>query len=311
MSIVGKLLGGGSKQSGTTTTIQSSDPWSGVQPFLTDIFSRGQGLYNSGAGGVAGQSPETLLAQRLQTQRGLMGSPNVSAAQEQNLMTLGGGYSNPYTSGAMGDAMDMARAKINSQFKGDSYGNSAHQEWLGRGITAAGLPFANQAFENERGRQMQAVSQAPGLASQDYMDLGQIGAVGASKDDYAQRQMDVPWQNLQRYQQLISGANPGGGTTNTTQPYFQNKTAEGLGALGSMAAIYKMLPAMGTMFSDVRLKTDIKKVGEREDGLNVYEFRYKGTPEKQVGLMAQEVLMKKPEAVRDIGGLLAVDYGAV
>lgn len=64
--------------------------------------------------------------------------------------------------------------------------------------------------------------------------------------------------------------------------------------------------------SDKRAKKDIKKRGEI-DGMGIYDFRYKGSPEgspKQTGLMAQEVEKKKPEAVHKKNGLRFVDYNA-
>ncbi|MBA8822621.1 hypothetical protein FHW00_004989 [Ochrobactrum sp. P6BSIII] len=63
--------------------------------------------------------------------------------------------------------------------------------------------------------------------------------------------------------------------------------------------------------SDERAKKDIEKVG-RANGLNLYEYRYKGEPEtapKRLGLLAQDVKKKKPEAVaKTPSGLLAVNY---
>lgn len=55
----------------------------------------------------------------------------------------------------------------------------------------------------------------------------------------------------------------------------------------------------GFAFSDERLKEDIEQVGETPiDGVNVYEFKYKGSPMIQLGAMAQEVEKKVPEAVK-------------
>ena len=63
-------------------------------------------------------------------------------------------------------------------------------------------------------------------------------------------------------------------------------------------------------FSDKRLKTDEKVIGKSKDGQNIYLFRYKGDPDWRVGLMAQEVQKKHPDAVSSHGGILAVDYKA-
>lgn len=71
--------------------------------------------------------------------------------------------------------------------------------------------------------------------------------------------------------------------------------------IGSLAPFLSML-------SDERLKEDVEKVGELYDGQNVYSYRYKGDPIPRIGLMAQEVERKYPDAVTEIGGFKAVDY---
>lgn len=65
----------------------------------------------------------------------------------------------------------------------------------------------------------------------------------------------------------------------------------------------------GSIFSDERLKEDIAKVGELDDGSNVYRYKYIGDDVWRIGLMAQEVEQTNPEAVTEIGGYKAVDYG--
>lgn len=68
------------------------------------------------------------------------------------------------------------------------------------------------------------------------------------------------------------------------------------------------------MPSDERLKEDIHKVGETSEGIPVKAYRYKGSPMMQLGVMAQEVKKKHPDAVSRIpgrGGYMAVDYSKV
>nr|WP_272951107.1 tail fiber domain-containing protein [Agrobacterium pusense] len=65
------------------------------------------------------------------------------------------------------------------------------------------------------------------------------------------------------------------------------------------------------MASDRRVKKDVKKVG-RLMGHNLYEYQYKGERDdgrRHVGVMAQEVEKKRPDAVVDIGGTKHVRYG--
>lgn len=65
------------------------------------------------------------------------------------------------------------------------------------------------------------------------------------------------------------------------------------------------------MFSDERVKTDKKVVGKTKGGLPISTFRYKGSPQTIMGVMAQDVKKKTPGAVKNVGGILAVDYAKV
>ena len=61
--------------------------------------------------------------------------------------------------------------------------------------------------------------------------------------------------------------------------------------------------------SDIRLKTDIEKVGVAENGLPLYTFRYIGGDAVYRGVMAQDVLEVFPEAVSIMpNGYMAVRY---
>ena len=62
------------------------------------------------------------------------------------------------------------------------------------------------------------------------------------------------------------------------------------------------------MLSDERMKENIKRVGKLDNDLNVYQFKYKGLPETHIGLIAQEVERKRPEAIVESGGLKYVRY---
>jgi hypothetical protein len=75
---------------------------------------------------------------------------------------------------------------------------------------------------------------------------------------------------------------------------------KGLGSVATLAA---------SIFSDERLKEDIDQVGELIDGQPVYRYRYIGDNVFRIGLMAQDVEQIRPDAVTEIGGYKAVDYG--
>lgn len=82
-----------------------------------------------------------------------------------------------------------------------------------------------------------------------------------------------------------------------------NGTMQGVGSAAAAAAMY---------FSDRRLKENIDKVGETPGGNNIYAYNMKGDKKRQLGVMAQELLKKQPDAVHKTqSGYLAVDYSKV
>ena len=92
----------------------------------------------------------------------------------------------------------------------------------------------------------------------------------------------------------------------------QSQAAGGsmLGGLGGLFSGGANSAFSGLMaLSDERAKTDKHVIGETKDGMNIYSFKYKGSPKTEVGLMAQEVAKKKPKAVaKGADGLLRVNY---
>lgn len=69
--------------------------------------------------------------------------------------------------------------------------------------------------------------------------------------------------------------------------------------------------ALPLMFSDIRLKRDVARVGSLPSGLPVYSYRYLWSDAPHIGVMAHEARELFPDAVREVGGFLAVDYGRI
>lgn len=65
----------------------------------------------------------------------------------------------------------------------------------------------------------------------------------------------------------------------------------------------------GGFFSDRRLKRDIKKIGETFDGQPIYSYKMGEDDRTRVGLIAQNVEKKHPDAVGLADGWKMVDYG--
>jgi len=80
--------------------------------------------------------------------------------------------------------------------------------------------------------------------------------------------------------------------------------------LSNVASSLGSIATIASLFSDRRLKHDIKEIGKTHNGLPIYTFKYKGddTQQTHVGFMADEVERKHPEAVGHSQGYKTVDY---
>lgn len=259
------IFGGGDAPSGTTTvnTVQNSDPWAGVQPYMVDIFNRAQGLANRGpyAGQYIGaESPYTQQARTLQANRALQGSPVGDAMQTNIADTLNGQYlnpeSNPYLKSAVQDALGLAQSQMIGTYggpAGSQLSNSGLQEQMTRTLGQIANNAYGSQYNNERARQIQAAALAPNAAALDYADIGQLAGAGASQEGRtaaeiaaAQAQWQSAWGNLANYQSGITGAGNFGTTTgSSSQPYFTNPMSSALGLGMGGLSLYNGLSGAG------------------------------------------------------------------
>ncbi len=260
------MPGNSSQPAGNTTTTVSNDPWSGVQPHLTEAFQQAGALYNQGGPQFFPDSTVTPFSQA--TEQGLgaiqdratQGSPLLQAGQQGLMNTIQGqGFNNPFQGGQQNpqlDAMfkmggDQIRNQISGQFsQGGRFGPGAMVGEQGRALgdfatQLYGGAYENDAnrrygaYENERNRQFGAFGQAPGMAQADYNDPQQLLGVGAQREFKGSQQLqdamnrfnfgqNQPAQNLNQYlAQLGQGGQYGQQTTQT--PYFQNQAGGLLG----------------------------------------------------------------------------------
>jgi hypothetical protein len=189
-------------------------------------------------------------------------------------------------SGALGTAIQS------NAFGGDRAGvaaaNLAGQQNLALGSTMANI--YNQGYTQAVDTSMNDRNRMLGVAG------AQLGA-GTQMQQTTQAGIDALINQFQQEQ---------GYPFQVAQ--FLANIAMGFGALsGSTTTGTQMAP----FFSDRRLKHDIKKIGEADNGLPIYTFKYKGDEHHQthVGFMADEVEKKNPEAVGlDPSGYKTVDY---
>ena len=319
---------GGSSQPQTVTQTASSAPWAGQQPFLKKGFEAAENIYNQGPNEFypgqtfANPSAETLAGLDATAQRAAYGSPVQGAANMEAYKTLSGGYLRPDMNPYMQSVVESTKAHvlpgIDARFmSAGRAGSGLHGRAVGEGLGSALGGLYNQMYQSERDRMTQAMGQAPGLAQADYTDMQMMGNVGAQREAIAQKPISEAiarfdydqsaQQNaLENYMRMVSG-NFGQQTTGTTQQFLpkQDSASQYIGSALQAAAIV----APFFMMSDERVKTDIKRVGETDDGLPVYTYRYVWGGPPQMGVMAQDVAEDNPGAVYVTpSGFLALDY---
>lgn len=226
--------------------------------------------------------------------------------------------------------LEADRAAFQNQAQGQQYGqnandagffNSAQAQQYGQNLSDA--QFANAAQQQAFGQELaraQFGNQALGQQMNAGITLG--NAQNSARAQYLNELFGGRNQSINEITALLSGGqvqNPNFVNTNPAQlantdyagivsdnfnQQMQNYNAQmgawsnGLGAIGSLLRL-----------SDRRAKTDIKKIGKTNDGQQIYSYRYKSGGPIQMGLMAQEVEKRKPEAVANVGGIKMVDYG--
>jgi len=172
----------------------------------------------------------------------------------------------------------------------------------GGNIQAALGQFRPQMLQQEIERQYGRLGGMADIGRVTQQNLAQIGQSSAAGTGSAGLQTGTNVANLLSQQ----GAALAGGELGEAKAYGQlfNLPAQFLGMqMGGGKA--------GSLFSDIRLKKNIKKISTRPDGLNVYEFDYIWGGGRQIGLMAQEVQGVYPDAVSESGGYLMVNYSKV
>ncbi len=124
-----------------------------------------------------------------------------------------------------------------------------------------------------------------------------------SINDYMDRLLGLTGIGFNAGQQLTQAGN-------TSQSQSTGKSSSSESASKEHDGIGKFIGKF--IASDSRLKEDIKKVGQLDNGLNVYTYKYLGGKTTYVGVMADEVKDIMPEALGPtMNGFMTVDYGKV
>lgn len=177
----------------------------------------------------------------------------------------------------------QATRDIAQQMYAQGLGLGQAQQGVGQGLYQMGAGTAQQLAALGQGAQAAALQGGQGQmgAGQAQQQTAQAG-LQALYNQYLQQQ-GYPFQVAQFLANVAMGTGAlSGSTTTTNQP--------------------------GGLFSDARLKENIEEVGRTYDDQPIYKYNFKGSPKTEIGLIAQEVEKRHPEAVGKKAGFKTVDY---
>jgi len=266
---------------GSTNTVTRTELDPAMRPYVQYGLSEAQRLYSGGGPEFyqgqtyVGPSQQTQAALSAMQNRAMQGNILTPQAQQLASQTLTGNFlgANPYMTAALKpgfdaattayqDAINQMRSKASAAGRYGTNEALMSQEQRAQGALANALAsqagqLGYQSYEAERGRQQQALGIAPGLAAQDYSDIGQLAQVGQATEAYQQAaladalqrfnfQQQQPYSNLQSFLSAAYGAPMG---QQTVQPTYSNPLAGALGGalVGSKlgAAVTPLGPVAG------------------------------------------------------------------
>lgn len=196
---------------------------------------------------------------------------------------------------------------ISASIRGEAYDRGLALSENARQNNLGNIGNAGQLSNQQFGLGIDGISAGNNL---NLSNLDSLIKAGKITQEDAQGQIDADfakWQGndtrksdlLNRYYSIV-GANNWGGTQTNTQKGSPSILGAGLGIASTAAA-----------FSDRRLKRNIVKVAELEDGLGVYDYDYVWG-KRDRGVMADEVAQLRPWALGPVrGGFQTVIYGAL
>lgn len=276
-----------------SVTYTQNGTWADGTPRFTQTTSLSPGqqaIYDTGI------QTQRNLANTARTQSGrldsLLGQPFSldNEATEARLMELGSKRLNPQ----LQQRREQEIARLSNQ--GIKVGSTAYDRAMNlvdQGENDARnqllLTGRNQAVQEALLERNQPINEIIGLASGSQVQMPQFGGTpqtGVAGTDIAG---------------ITQGAYNGQLNAYNQQMGQYNSTMGGLFGLGANALM---------AFSDERLKSDIESTGERVGGIPVKEFTWKGTGERDRGVIAQDVEKKFPHLVEmDPSGYRKVNYG--
>lgn len=341
------MCGGGKQNRSTQTSGYTSNAAGDLQGLISRATDVSNTAYNPATQQqVAGFDPQQMQAfQATGAQQGAW-QPFVNQAQQfaqQGASGIAPGqiqaYQNPYENQVVANLQNDFNTQNQRELQNVT-GNAAARGALGNSNVEVAKSLAMERARSGQDAQIANVRQqgfntALGAAQGDrsaaqfgagamgalgnqaqqagYTDIGALLASGGMQQGLQQRQFDTASGNaqaesaypFQTTQWLASLLNPtastmGGSTSGVSTTPGASPWNSILGGLSSAAGAW--------MLSDEDAKHDIKQVGQTNDGMPIYTFKYDGSDQTQMGLLAQDVEQRDPGAVAEFGGMKHVNY---
>ena len=184
-----------------------------------------------------------------------------------------------------GSQTAQQQAALAQQQFGQGVQSAQTQQALGQGVYGMGAGVSQGLAGIGTGAQQAALQGGQAQLAAGTVEQQTQQAQNQALYNQFLQQQGYPFQVAQFLANIAMGTGAlSGSTTTTTQP--------------------------SSFFSDERLKEDLEPIGKTFDGQDIVRFKYKGEPGTRIGLVAQDVEKKHPEAVGLSGGYKTVDYDA-
>ena len=292
MGMVNQITPDGSLTYSQSGTYKYKDPYTG-QEYDLPTYTATTALSEMG---------QQIKGQNDQTQLNLA---ETGAQQSGFLNDYLGEIWNPDTSAIEGRLMELGSQRLDPRF-------AQQEDQLRTRLANQGVTAGSEAWN----REMQSLNQSKNDA---YNQLMLQGRGQAFSELQAQRN-----QPINEITALLSGSqvsNPA--TASPAAPQAGVAGVDYAGLVGDkyradlaasqakMGGLFGLASSGIGLFSDERLKTDIRRVGQTDGGLPVYVYRYGGRGPYHMGVMAQEAAAVVPDAIGNAGGFMTVDYARI
>ncbi len=330
-SILGQLgnapMGATAGQTGAVNQIAGEA--AGVPGFGAQGIGAVNNLFGSNTG-----AQQNILSNAYGQQAGAL-SPMLSA-----------GYTNPMTNPELGSAMSTLNSDITNQIQGQFAAagrplgtNADSAQALARGLSQGEGGLLANEFNTLTGNQLQAANQLGGAAGQTAQGItgqqqaqysnwlqamqasgaipGMLTQPGMANLTAQQLQAGLPTMNLQQLEALgipiagLGAQSTGQSTTTQQSPWYTTALGGLFGGMGLLGGTGAFGSNGWLNFSDERVKEDIAPIGKLYDETPIFSYRYKDDPVPRIGLIAQDIETRRPDAVQEFPGtdIKMVDYG--